>query len=116
MMRDPDNIDTITQQKLYDVRRQLWFGGLKGLLGGTFFGLAACVAIRYTKLDLKLDKMKGVMIIMGMGCFCSYLGAVSYGSNAFNATFRPWTKERLAINSVSLKSNVSALVMSVQVA
>eukprot|EP01031_Cornospumella_fuschlensis_P041932 gene41932-51188_t len=95
MMRPPPEIDPNTQQKLYDVRRQLWFGGLKGLLAGTFLGITTCVAMRYTKMRANLDMTKGVMVIMGFGSLGSYVGAVSYGSNAFNVTFDPWTRERL---------------------
>ncbi len=84
----PNSLDPETQSQLREIRKQLWFGSLKGLVAGIMLGIGVyklVPAVPQLKKYHKWFRNRNRMVFTAFTCgaCCSYLGAVVHGKNAF---------------------------------
>jgi hypothetical protein len=77
-MNSDINDETERMEKLLAIRRSTWEGGLRGLVYGSGFGLAAFATTKYfAKSYYNKNYLVGTML--ASACFGSFLGSLVYG-------------------------------------
>lgn len=84
MNRAELNLDAEANDRLREVRKELWVGGLQGLVFGSSLGVAGHVAASKFPLSWKVKLNKNTLLatVLLMGSLGSFIGAVTFGKNA----------------------------------
>ncbi len=84
MPRPKVDLDKDTEARLQGVRKELWWGGLQGLIFGTSVGLAGHTFLPTLapSLSKKLNRNTLLATVLITGSIGSFIGAVTHGQNA----------------------------------
>lgn len=84
MNRSKIQLDEDTEARLQGVRKELWWGGLQGLIVGSAIGvLGHTFAGKLAPMQAKkLNRNTLIATILLTGSIGSFIGAVTYGKNA----------------------------------
>lgn len=84
MPRPKVDLDKDTEARLQAVRKELWWGGLQGLIFGTAVGLAGHTFLPklVPSLSRKLNRNTLLATVLITGSIGSFIGAVTHGKNA----------------------------------
>lgn len=81
MYRAKVQLDSDTEARLQGVRKELWWGGLQGLVVGSGIGIIGhTIASKY--VHKKLNKSTLLATVLLTGSIGSFIGAVTFGKNA----------------------------------
>lgn len=84
MQRDKPELDPESDARMKEVRNELWWGGLQGLVIGTGVGAGGHYALTkfVPSLNKKLNRNTLLASVLLAGSIGSFLGAITFGKNA----------------------------------